>query len=278
MSSRDELRFFLEDLGVVPGDLVYLHTSFRRFAYTDLGPQELIDGLLEYLGPQGTLVMPSFAWHLDKSNRPWVGYQQYFETRPVFDVRKTAANIGAVPELFRNLPQARRSLSYWWSVAAVGPLSDAVVANQDKVDHPYGPGSTFDQLRALDVVILGLGVTLNTTSLAFVPDYYLGNKEIMTDHPQAGIVIDEQGEARTTHSYWLLPEAVRHVKPEVVFQRSERLRANLRRVDRNKTVQFAYHYSVYHEEALKYGKEAMEKGCPPPWLDGLYQLRSGESV
>jgi len=267
LSSRDELRFLLEDLGVYPGSLVYLHTSFRRVSYIDLGPTDFIEGLLEHIGSEGTLVMPCFSWHLDKQNRPWVGYRMYFETRPEFDVVNTAANIGVIPETFRNLPQAKRSLNYWWSVASVGPLTDILTGGQHLVEHPYGPGSTFELLREHDVIILGLGVTLNTTSLAFVPDYHLGNHSVLTEDLQSGVVIDEVGQRHETKSYWVLPNAVQQVKPEVVFQRSERLRSDLRRVDRNKTVQFAYHYRVYHEEAMRLGREAREKGMPHPWLE-----------
>ena len=267
MSARDELRFLLEDLGVFPGSLVYLHTSFRRVSYFDLEPLDFIEGLLEHLGTDGTLVMPCFSWHLDKQNRPWVGYRLYFETRPEFDVIHTAANIGVIPETFRNLAQAKRSLNYWWSVASIGPLTEQLVRDQHKVEHPYGPGSTFDLLREHDVIILGLGVTLNTTSLAFVPDYYLNNHSFLSQDLQVGVVIDEQGVKHETKSYWVLPDAVQKVKPEVVFQRSERLRSDLRRVDRNNTVQFAYHYKVYHEEAMKLGRQAQEKGMPHPWLE-----------
>lgn len=262
----DEL---LAGLGVMPGSLVYLHTSFSRMAYLGLEPAAFIDRFLHYLGPQGTLVMPSFSWNLERSARPWVGYRRYFESCPEFDVLRTPANIGVLPEVFRQLPGTHRSLSYWWSVAAVGALAEVITANQLQVEHPYGPGSSFDRLREHNVVLVGLGVTLNTTSLAFVPDYSLGNHSFLSPQPLPGVVVDAQGRRHTSRSYWVLPEAVQRVKPEVVFQRSAELRSQLRRQDRGDVIQFAYPYATYHQEAIRLGQEALSEGRPVPWLEGL---------
>lgn len=133
----------LERLEVPVGGLVYLHTSFSRIRYLELGPSEFIDSLLDYLGPQGTLTMPSFSWNVDPSERPWKGYADYFQGRQVFDVQRTAANIGAVPELFRQRQGVLRGVNYWWSVAACGPLAEELTYAQEKVVHPAGPDSSF---------------------------------------------------------------------------------------------------------------------------------------
>lgn len=259
----------LERLGVLPGSLVYLHTSFSRMAYLGLEPAAFIDRFLSYLGPQGTLVMPSFSWNLDRSARPWVGYRRYFESRPEFDVLRTPANIGVLPEVFRQLAGTHRSLSYWWSVAAVGALAEVITANQLQVEHPYGPDSSFDLLRQHNVVLVGLGVTLNTTSLAFVPDYSLNHRSFLSPQMQEGVVVDARGVRHASRSYWVLPEAVQRVKPETVFQRSAELRSRLRRHDRGDIIQFAYPYAAYHKEAIRLGQEALAEGRPVPWLEGL---------
>jgi hypothetical protein len=237
--------------------------------HLELEPAAFIRELLDFLGPAGTLVMPSFSWNLDRAARPWVGYRRYFESRPEFDVRHSPANIGVLPELFRQMADARRSLSYWWSVAAMGALAESITANQLDVEDPYGPGSSFELLRQHQVILVGLGVTLNTTSLAFVPDHSLGNRSFLSSQPLNGMVVDQSGKRHLSSSYWVLPEAVQRVKPEVVFQRSSRLVSQLRRQDQGDVIQFAYPYAVYHEEAVRLGQEALDEGRQVPWLEGL---------
>src|SRR5438876_8624888 len=121
----------LNDLGIARGDIVYVHTSFKRIAYLGLTGEQLIVVLLETIGSAGTLVLPSFAWNLHRSERPWKGYAEYFVRRPPFDVRNTPANIGWIPEVFRRVAGARRSLSYCWSVCALGPLAPRLTMGQE---------------------------------------------------------------------------------------------------------------------------------------------------
>ena len=76
----------LRALGVERGGVLLVHTSFRAIGPLDGGPDGLIDALLEALGPDGTLVMPSWAGDDD---------------RP-FDPRKdaAAADLGVVADHF----------------------------------------------------------------------------------------------------------------------------------------------------------------------------------
>src|SRR5579864_284626 len=92
----------LDRLDVRAGDVIYLHTSFSRLTYLELGPQEMLEALLARLGAYGTLAVPSFAWSLDRlGTQP--GYADYLRQRPVFDMRQTPANVGLVPETFRGM-------------------------------------------------------------------------------------------------------------------------------------------------------------------------------
>jgi aminoglycoside 3-N-acetyltransferase len=248
----------LDRLGIDRGDLVYAHTSFSRLGHLDLTPSALIDALLDRLGPSGTLVVPSFAWHLDPAARPWKGYAEYFAARPVFDVRNTPSNIGVVPELFRRRPGVLRSAHYWWSVAAHGPLAERVTCGQEIVDFPYGPDSSFGRLVRLDAKVLGLGVTCNTTSLAPVVDHDLGDRhpqQVLTSDAQDGVVIDENGVEHRTRSFWLLPEVVRLIKPSVVMEESAAMAGAVIRVDHESTIQFAYPVRAYYDEGLRLGAE-----------------------
>lgn len=262
----NQLHSLLEALQVPVGGLVYLHTSFSRMRHLELGPNEFIDCLLDYLGPGGTLAMPSFSWNVDSTQRPWKGYADYFQGDRVFDVLHTAANIGAVPELFRQRDRVRRGVNYWWSVAAHGPLAEELTQAQERVKHPAGPDSSFGRIHRRDGWILGLGVTLNTTSLAFLPDFELGNRAFVTPEPRRGPVVDEQGRLLESWSYWVLPESVRYVKPETVCGQGFEA---MRRHDHDGVIQFAYPYQAYHERALSLGRAAQTAGRPSPWWEAL---------
>lgn len=256
------LHLLLERLEVPVGGLVYLHTSFSRMRHLELSPAEFIDSLLDYLGPQGTLAMPSFSWNVDSSQRPWKGYGDYFHGDYVFDVVNTPANIGAVPELFRQRPGVFRGVNYWWSVAALGPLADELTFAQEEVKHPAGPDSSFGLIHQHGGWILGLGVTLNTTSLAFLPDFELSNRTFVTAEPRRGPVVDRSGRSVETWSYWVLPESVRYVKPETIC--GEGFEA-VRRHDHEGVIQFAYPYGAYHQRALSLSAP----GQRSPWWEAL---------
>jgi aminoglycoside N3'-acetyltransferase len=266
----------LERLGVVRGDTVYLHTSFSRLGHLGIAPDALLDTVLDYLGPSATLVLPCFTWHLDKADRPWKGYADYYRERPVFDARYTPANIGLVPELFRTRPGVRRSVHYWWSVAAHGPLAEDIVAGQERVELPYGPDSAFGRLCRAGATVVGLGVSLNTTSLAPVVDHEIGDahpQQIMSSTLEEGVVIDHQGRQLVSRSFWLRPEVVRLIKPSVVIERTANLHARMRRVDVGDAIHFAYAFADYRRAALELAATAVDAGTRLPWLEQYPLLR-----
>jgi hypothetical protein len=144
-----------------------------------------------------------------------------------------------------------------------------ITSHQDAVVHPYGPRSSFELMREYRVKILGLGVTLNTTSLAPIADYQLGirhTQRVFTEEPQVGTIIDGKGQKLQIGSFSLMPEAVRQMKPSIVFDRSAALRDAMRRVDEGGTIQFAYPFEVYHAEAVRLGGAACARGSRVPWL------------
>jgi aminoglycoside N3'-acetyltransferase len=265
----------LDRLDIRAGDIVYQHTSFKRLIYLGLSPAALIDAMLERLGDRGTLAMPSMVWNLDRTGRPWKGYADYFRERPVLDVRHTACNFGVVPELFRQMPGTLRTVNRW-TICARGYLAQALTDGQEVVSHPFGPDSAFERMRQYGVKILGLGCSLNTNSLAVLPDFQLGEQhpqQIFTAEPLPAMVIDYAGRAIETQSHWYLPEASRVIKPAAVWDLSPRLVAATCRADVGDTIHFCYPFAAYHEEALRLGKLAIAEGGPVPWLRD-YPLRT----
>lgn len=147
--SRPDLVRQLRALGVRPGTVLLVHTSFRAVRPVAGGPAEFIAALIEALGPGGTLVMPS-----------WTGD----DDRP-FDPRTTpaAADLGIVAEVFRSWPGVSRS-DHPQAFAAIGPQARHITAGPLPLP-PCIPDSPVGRVHDLDgrVLLVGVGHDADTT-------------------------------------------------------------------------------------------------------------------
>jgi aminoglycoside 3-N-acetyltransferase len=136
----------LHALGVAPGSLVVVHTSFK--AVGEGTPDSLIDALLAAVGPNGTLVMPAMSGDDDQ----------------VFDPARTdCRGMGVVADTFWRRPGVLRSDNIS-SFAACGPLAPAVTAPHPLAP-PHGIDSPVGRVAALGgkVLLLGVGHSEDTT-------------------------------------------------------------------------------------------------------------------
>ncbi len=155
----------LRAAGVHEGDTVLVHVSLSALGFVVGGEQTVIAALRRVLGQAGTAVMPAQSWHLcdpDYLADPrWSPEerQRIRDALPAYDVIVTPTRMmGAVAELFRRLPSARRSPHPHRSFAAAGRHAEAVVAAQALAD-PFGESSPLAVLYGLEakVVLLGVG-------------------------------------------------------------------------------------------------------------------------
>ena len=147
--SRAELAGQLRTLGVEQGGVLLVHTSFRAVRPIEGGPTRLIAALRAVLGPDGTLVMPS-----------WTGDDE----RP-FDPATTpaAADLGVVADTFWRLPGVVRS-DHAFAFAAVGPQAARLTSDTLPLP-PHRPESPVGRVHELDgqVLLLGVGHDADTT-------------------------------------------------------------------------------------------------------------------
>jgi aminoglycoside 3-N-acetyltransferase-4 len=147
--SRVELVRQLHDLGVTPGDVLLVHTSFRAMRPVEDGPLGLIAALREALGPQGTLAMPSWSGSDDEP----------------FD-RKTSpasSDLGVTSGMFWRLPGVSRS-DHLQAFGAVGPAAEAILADPLPLP-PHIPESPVGRVHDHEgkILLLGVGHDANTT-------------------------------------------------------------------------------------------------------------------
>jgi len=154
-----DLKRALGSLGVVPGDVLMVHSSFDGFRAFRGGPADVVRAFQTAVSPGGTLLMPTVPFR-----RTAV---EYALGDPVFDPRRTPSQMGLITEIFRRSPDVVRSFHPTHSVAAWGPLADAVVAGHDRAETPCGRHTPYGRLLAYDGKILLAGVPPNTMTFCY---------------------------------------------------------------------------------------------------------------
>lgn len=185
--TKEQLKEDLEKMGIHAGDTVMVHCALSKIGFVDGGAACVVDALLETIGPQGNLLMPSFA-HQTFS-------KYYLDTDPVFDVRNTPSGAGAVTESFRKRNGVKRSLHPTDSVAAYGPLSDHFTSTHFGELTPYTERSPYFKLAEKGGKILNIGVPLNTscTNLHTLEDAVDFRFPIYHSKIYTTRLVDEQG-------------------------------------------------------------------------------------
>lgn len=146
--SEKELIQYLLELGVKPGGVLLVHTSFSKIKPIEGGPLGLISALRSALGSDGTLVMPSMS---------------YDDDHPFDKTKSPCPEMGIAADTFWRLPGVLRSDNNH-AFAAVGRLAERIVAPHP-IDIPHGLDSPVGRVYELDgqVLLLGVGQDSNTT-------------------------------------------------------------------------------------------------------------------
>src|SRR3984885_3760754 len=134
-------------------EILMVHSSFDGFLPMYKGAaKELVSALIDFCGPNRTLVMPAFVM----GGRTY-DTAAYFKSKP-FDVRTTPSEMGLVAELFRRTPKVLRSLHPTCSVCALGPLAKDLTHSHHEAVTGMGPDSPFGSMTRRPTAILGLGI------------------------------------------------------------------------------------------------------------------------
>ena len=169
--TRDLLSRDLTRLGVRPGDILLAHTSLSSLGWVCGAEQAVAQALLDAIGPQGTLVVPTqtsdntdpSGWVAPPVPEAW--WATIREHTPAFDPHLTpSAHMGRVPEIVRTWPRAVRSPHPQTSFAALGPHAQDLM-------HPHPLGSALGEHSPLArmeragarVLLLGTGYDSCTT-------------------------------------------------------------------------------------------------------------------
>jgi len=163
--TRSDLLRGLAEAGLAPGDLVFFQSRLFGLGRPEevSGKAELcglfLDALLEAIGPEGTLVVPTFSTQVARHNAPFI-------------VEETAPNYGLFPEYVCRHPDFVRSRHPLWSVAASGRLKDEICRGGGVSN--FGVGSPFDAMVRYGAknVFCGLEVRDAATIIHYMEMHY----------------------------------------------------------------------------------------------------------
>ena len=148
MAPRSVLVDQLHALGVQPGGVLLVHSSYRAIRPIEGGPQGVVDALLSAVGPSGTVVMPS-----------WSGDDDH----PFEPTAASSPDLGVIADTFWRQPGAVRT-NHPFTFAALGPQAERVTSDPLPMP-PHRLESAVGRVWELDgqVLLLGVGHDSNTT-------------------------------------------------------------------------------------------------------------------
>lgn len=226
MSQYVDLRDYGKYMEFERGDIVYMASDTRRvlseamrhYGRENFDPlyhlNRLIDGLIEALGPEGTLVFPTFNWEFCHGG--------------TFNPGTTESTTGILSTLALQRPEFRRTKHPLYSFAVCGKYQDELCSMENK--DSFGADSPFAYFRERDAKQYFLDAPL---SRGFTFPHYT--------EQQSGIVkyrylknftsnyIDEQGnESVRTYSMFVrdldldVHQVIDRIEPDLLEQGAER--------------------------------------------------------
>lgn len=138
---------------ITPEDqVVVIHANIFSFGHLENITNEFLDIIGEVIGPDRTLLMPTFSFSFFNDYR--------------FHYRDTPSNMGALSEAFRTLKGVARTPCPINSYAVRGPKSHLFL-KPPSGDTCWGPGSVFETLYKCNALVIGFGEPLAKSASIF---------------------------------------------------------------------------------------------------------------
>lgn len=188
--TKKDLIKALPETGLKKGDKVIIHSSMSSVGVLEEGPKTIVEALMEYIGPEGLIVMPSF---------PHTDMHKYLTGNIIFDVRKSPSKNGAITEYFRKHEDTYRSLHPTHPIVAWGKGAEEIVKGHEHAIQPFDAKSPYKKLLDMNIKVMMLGVDLEHMTMMrllddlyeeYEVDYYMPGKFFEVD------VIDHDGSTK----------------------------------------------------------------------------------
>ena len=147
-------------LNIQTGDNIFVHSSVGMLNL-DFSPVRVLEILLEIIGDNGTLVMPTY---------PKLSAYRFLQSGEVFNVRRTPTYTGLLNEYARRHKNAVRSLHPTKSVVAIGPLAETLTNEHHLSPYPYDYVSPYYKIINHNFKVIGIGVKTHFLSAVHAVD------------------------------------------------------------------------------------------------------------
>lgn len=181
-SAKDLLQVMIK-MGMQPGDVVYIHSSMKEFYNYQGTAEELIHVILDYLGSEGTLVMPAYPpdfFSISSSclTEKYRGLQDEVK----FDVKSTPTGAGYLAEVFRKMPGVKRSINLQHSACAIGKYADYLLSEHHLSKTCWDEKSPYYKLTLLNAKVFSFGLPYFISTVIHCTDSLLFGKYEFFDY------------------------------------------------------------------------------------------------
>ena len=152
-------------LGITGGDVVMMHSSLSALGPVDDGAETVVDGILDAIGADGTLLVPAFRDSVWGDPADFTNSDCDCTSEDGLCPSQQPGFQGVLTECVRRREGALRSCHKTHSWAALGPAARELLIGHRQTPAFCGQGNPFEKLVELDGCLLVLGVQVNTVTL-----------------------------------------------------------------------------------------------------------------
>lgn len=158
-----DLKKVLTNLGISTNDVIMVHgdagvaAQLRNIAINER-INYLLNELINFIGSEGTLVVPTFSYTFTKNEN--------------FDPINTPSDVGVFSEAFRVHPGTLRSKNPNFSVSSIGKYAEKF--SESRIDDCFGPKTAFDILYNHNAKLLCLGCNFSRITFVHYVEQKLG--------------------------------------------------------------------------------------------------------
>lgn len=185
--TKEDLKNSFKEIGIKEGDTLFVHSGLSKIGFVENGPDTVIEALIETVGPEGTIAMPT--------SQIVGSSKEFLEKNPLFDPKESPSKMGKITEVFRKRQGVLRSSHPTHSVAAYGKHAKEIVKEHYNAKTTFGINTPYFRILELNGKLLFLGVDRWCMTHAHVVEDIMPNFPInvRSEEPITTSIIDDEG-------------------------------------------------------------------------------------